>query len=157
MSQEQLRTFARDFLTPWMKERGFVRKKLTWNRRIDHFTDVIDLQESRWNQTPVCKFAINIGIFDPEVYELCWGKSAPASVSETDCVVRLRLSSLRQMNLPAKKRTDEWWEIRSETNTRSLSESITRDIDVYALPFFLSHHNEAFLLDYLRNDDSQEC
>ena len=52
---------------------GFVRQKMTWNRTLGPFVDVVDLQLSKTGDA----VTVNAGVLRPSVHKACWGADAP--------------------------------------------------------------------------------
>ena len=73
-----------------LKSRNFVRRKANWNRKNEGYIDVVDLQISKSGDT----FAVNSGVMDLEVYEICWGGKPTTFVEEPACTVRARIGEL---------------------------------------------------------------
>jgi hypothetical protein len=72
------------------------------------------------------KFAVNLGVLLPCVWEVEWQKPAPDFVQEHDCSIRSRLSSLAFG-------TDEWFEL--TTDTSILATTLVQLFDKFGLPF----------------------
>ena len=72
-----------------LKVDGFKKKGL--NMRLFHndIIFVINLQKSQFNDSEE-SFAVNLSIFSPKIYELCWGKEPPILPLESDGIFRKR-------------------------------------------------------------------
>src|SRR5215212_761753 len=77
-------TLVNGSLDPFLRTHGFSKKKHTWNRPFGSFVDVLDVQESQWNDADSCSITVNVGVFSGEIHEICWGKPAPSWISEVD-------------------------------------------------------------------------
>jgi hypothetical protein len=80
---------------------GFHRKSKTWTRRINDVHHVIDIQLSKSADSAT----INIGVFDADVHEVCWGEAAK-SITEPYAVFRTRIGHLLGDR-------DIWWSLQS--------------------------------------------
>ena len=119
----------RGYLHPVLKEKNFIRKERTWNRDARGFKDVIDVQASRWNEGESVSFTINLGVFVPSVYSICWGVDAPSFVKESDCIVRIRLGALLN-DAPKDKKRDHWWDSNSSTDFEVSTSSTPNPADM---------------------------
>ena len=95
-------------LAPRLKEAGFKKRQMTWNRRINGVVHVVDLQTSHDS------FTLNFGVFIEEVWKTCWGKPAPQFVREHECFPRFRVGKL--LSGFEEKAHDKWWRFRDEEN-----------------------------------------
>lgn len=121
-------------LASFFKARRFTRRARTWNRERSGFVDVVNIQASRWNESgKVEDLTINAGVFVPAVFELCWGKAAPAFVKEEDCTVRARIGDLLEEENPAQ--LDRWWRMTPETSAADLGADLSSLLEANVLPF----------------------
>lgn len=127
-----------------IRKEGFRRKGRTWSRHIDRFRDVVEVQETRWSESDATRVTLNLGILEPLIYEICWGKNAPPFPQETDCTVRRRIGELTE------ERKDIWWEVREHdlTGHRQIISTLLRS----GLPFFEENHSLDRLIRCLRSD-----
>jgi hypothetical protein len=116
-----------------LRPRGFVRRGRTWNRSGDSLVDVVHLQTSKSGDA----VTINVGLLDPDVYETCWQKPAPAFASEDQCTVRARIGQLIDGR-------DVWWPI-----DRDAATEIGEKVAAYVLPFLEQAHARAAMEDFL--------
>ncbi|MBO9709704.1 MAG: DUF4304 domain-containing protein [Caulobacter sp.] len=72
-----------------LRPHGFHRKSKTWTRRASDVHHVIDVQVSKSADTAT----INVGVFDSDVHEACWGEAAK-SITEPCAVFRTRIGHL---------------------------------------------------------------
>lgn len=115
---------------------GFNRKGSSnlWNRRIDGFIDVLDIQVSQFSST----YTINIGVVDVVAFQIFKDGAPPEFVYEPDATIRDRIGSLID-------RYEKWWEI---DDPDSADDTVTCIRD-YALPFFESHKSHQAVRDWL--------
>jgi len=109
-----------------LKPVGFVRRKARWNRRVDVFVDVIDLQISKDGDT----ITVNAGVLDTVVHVTLWGGATPAFVDETLCTVRARIGALIDDK-------DKWWEL----GARRSADDIADEVSARVLPFLERLHS----------------
>lgn len=121
-------------LASFFKARGFTRRAGTWNRKRSGFVDVVNIQASRWNESGKLEdLTINAGVLMPAVFELCWGKPAPAFVKEEDCTVRARIGDLLEEENGAQ--LDRWWRMTPETSAADLGVDLSSLLEANVLPF----------------------
>jgi hypothetical protein len=109
---------------------GFRRKGRVWNRSREHLVDVVDLQSSKWNTAADQSLAVNLGVFAPSVYRVCWQKEPPPVAREEDCLVRRRLSH------DLESQVDQWWTIRDARDLETAGAEIVSLLSSNAIPFF---------------------
>jgi hypothetical protein len=105
---------------------GFMRRGATWNRMSAPFTDVIDLQLSKSGDM----VTMNLGVFDPQLYELCWREEAGPFIQEPQCIVRARLGWLTSG-------IDSWWDAHADATASELIHALVSA----GLPFLQSMHD----------------
>lgn len=79
---------------------GFTRRKASWNRKVRHFVEVIDLQISKQGDTAT----VNAGVLDTSVHMRLRGCEPPEFVQEPICTVRARVGELIDGR-------DLWWQV----------------------------------------------
>ncbi len=99
-------------LKPDFKEAGFRKRGTTFNRRHTDLVHVVNFQLDRWNaprsergfdpENPGGRFAVNLGIYLPDVDLVGRGAAEDGWVAEMVCQVRERLGVLVMG-------TDHWW------------------------------------------------
>ena len=112
----------------------FKRRRSTWNRRLNSFVDVIDVQVSKSHDA----LTVNVGVTDADVYALLWGASLPEFVIQPRCTVCLRIGTLIDDR-------DRWWLLNSPSTADDMVEDVTR----YVLPFFARRHTREALKQWL--------
>jgi hypothetical protein len=113
---------------------GFVRRGLTWNRRVGAIVDVVGLQVSKAGDA----FTLNLGVLEPQVYETFWGEPAGGQVDETKCTVRTRLGYLAAAR-------DVWWRAEDPGALGEVEAALVR----YGLPFLEAHRSDAAMEGFL--------
>lgn len=120
-------------VAPLLKQRGFKKKDLTWNKSKDGVVQVVDFQLSRFSGDGEEDFTINLGVFDPQVWKKCWGKEPPKFIKEEDCFPRIRIGQL--LNKSSKESTDHWWTCSANNNESELFKEIQGFLEEKCLPF----------------------
>ena len=120
-------------LKPFLKYKGFKKYGLTWSKSSNGITQVINIQLSRSNERNEENFTINLGIFNPSIWEKCWSSEIPRIIHEEDCFPRIRISDL--LNGASKKNTDYWCTCTSETDEQALANKLIELISSKCIPF----------------------
>lgn len=120
-------------VVPLLRQHGFKKKDLTWNRPKDGIVQVVDFQLSRFSSEGEDDFTINLGVFDSQVWKQCWAKEPPKFIKEEDCFPRIRIGYL--LNGFSKESTDHWWACGAEINESELGNEIVGLIERKCLPF----------------------
>lgn len=115
----------------------FERRGRVWNRNVDGYIDVVDLQLSKYGDS----FTVNIGVLDEDIYEACWGHTCLVFYDEASCTVRERLGVLVAGR-------DTWWDIRDH-NSAGL---IAARVQEFAMNFFDQSHSPEAMERFLRSD-----
>lgn len=128
-----LKNLIKKHVAPLLKQNGFKKKDLTWNKSKDGVVQVVDFQLSRFSSDEEEDFTINLGVFDPQLWKKCWGKEPPKFIKEEDCFPRIRIGQL--LNQSSEKSTDHWWTCSANTNESELSKEIQGLLEKKCLPF----------------------
>jgi len=142
-------------VTPLLKLHGFAVRGRTFNRTTsERLTHVINFQMGSYDPTGTTyipglrenlygKFAVNLGVYVPEVAREHGGGEAKSIVQEHHCCVRARLGNL------GPERTDIWWSIKRD---RSLISDVIVRLEKEALPFLGRFQNREDVLTELATD-----
>ena len=136
-----------DELAPFLRKRGFRRKGLVWNQTSSGFVDVIEIQASRWNDAVRESFTLNFGVLSREVFQACWGRTAPTFVPEVECTVRSRVGALAGAGKKGAK--DQWWAVDGGTSLTTVAADVREAIEKYGLLFFEDLHSLVHMEKYL--------
>jgi hypothetical protein len=115
---------------------GFERQKMTWNRKLDSFIDVVDVQTSKTTDT----VTVNAGVVHPNAHAKCWGNTFPQFIEEPSCTVRARIGQL----IDGK---DQWWPL----NATNVADEIVEKVRIYVLPFLEAMHSAKAMDRFLTN------
>jgi hypothetical protein len=122
-------------LDHFLKPKGFLRQKSTWNRCGPSGIEVIDLQKSRHTE----EVTVNAGVLDEEVYAIVWEKVPPEFAGAPACTINVRIGDLTE------GRKDTWWSLDTDHATAEISESIARHV----LPFLERMRSRAEMAEFL--------
>ncbi len=126
-------------VTAFLKPLGFRKKGRTHNRATEGgLVQVVNFQMGEYpigehyvipgiRESFYGRFAVNLGVFLPCVYETEWQKPVPDFTQEHFCTIRNRLGTLAFG-------TDKWFELTSDIPT--LATTLVQLFDEFGLPFF---------------------
>ena len=100
-------------------------------------------------------FTINLGVFVPSVYRICWGVDAPSFVKESDCIVRIRLGALLN-DAPKGKKRDHWWDSNNSTDMETVGREVAKVIATRGIAFLEQFDSLTAIHDFLIQDTGWE-
>jgi hypothetical protein len=100
-----------------LEPRGFVRKKETWNRRVDSLVDVVDIQISKAGDA----VTVNSGVLDTDVHTTFWGSEPPEFIEQPYCTVCARIGELIDGR-------DKWWPLGNNGTATEMAEKVTAHV-----------------------------
>ena len=126
MNGDPLSVAAAELFAPLLKEQGFRKRRLTWNRSEFGFTSVVNVQRSQWGSRDHCVFMVNLAVgFQPE--------GAGRFLMEYDCPSFLR----RRLNDRLPGDYDNAWTI--DPNTLEIARVVVGecrdDLEKFGLPW----------------------
>lgn len=127
----------RKVLNPIFLKYGFEKTGTVWQRTVNGFTDVVDLQRSVWDST--C--TLNVGIYVAEVY-FCADFVPPKKLTAANGIVETRAGKLTSSG-----KTDVWWSL----NDPSIVDSMLNAFQNHILPFFDSYHSFDQMIEFLES------
>ena len=92
---------------------------------------------------------LNVGVFDPMVWRLVWGKEQPRFVREVECVVRSRIG--RIPNDDDEENLDEWWDWKETDEIHDLAKTLFCQIEEKAIPFLYTFEYHDYIYIFLRS------
>lgn len=125
--------FVSEHFAPMLKKQGFKKKNFIWNKHDNGFVHVVSLQKSRFSENNEDSFTINIGVFDPVTWHLCWGVKHPVFIGEGDCFPRARIGFLLARSSGVER--DYWWACNEDTDIAKLAEEIFSIFDEVVFQF----------------------
>ncbi|MBB5353468.1 hypothetical protein HNR46_003729 [Haloferula luteola] len=112
-----------------LKPLGFRKSGTTWIRP-GEWTQVINVQLSKWNSSTEAQFTVNLGISFEELHAASEGLPLKGALKEYDCDVRTRIGQ----QFPGKQ--DKWWQVTKTTDPDQLADEVFARIDQFGLPWF---------------------
>jgi hypothetical protein len=112
-----------------LKGLDYRKKGRTFNRILDSgLVHVINFQMGQSFQALYGCFAVNLGVFIPEVHTTITGQDTPKFIQEYDCEIRQRLGCLLT---PSGE--DIWWDL--TLDTEELSAAVLDSLTEHGLPY----------------------
>lgn len=125
----------RDDLGPWLRERGF-RKRRNRFRRVDPSGwQVVDFQASQWGSRDDVRFTINL-----------WVGVTELAGADADSHVQQRVGAL------IRDGEDHWWPVDLATDVQQLSDELRGILEGRALPWLETRGSLDRLIALARND-----
>lgn len=124
-----------EFIAPYLKARGFKRRRLGFSRPFAHGFDVLAFQKSSWNDKRHARFTIGLGIYWSGAQERLGKAIAGTPFSDGDCTIFRRIGDL------ITPRKDRWWTITDEQSVTTLQPEVWQVIEDFALPWFDRGHD----------------
>jgi uncharacterized protein DUF4304 len=117
-ARQQYDVMIRDEIGPWLRERGF-RKRRNRFRRVDRDGwQVVDFQASSWGSRDDVRFTINL-----------WVGVTELEGAEADAQVQQRVGAL----LPSGE--DHWWPLDADTDTSALATELRAVLAELCIPW----------------------
>ncbi|MEQ8286937.1 DUF4304 domain-containing protein [Thalassospira sp.] len=130
-----MQEFVKAELAPFFKSLGFKKKGLMWNRSVSGKVEVLGLQVATYSKEGMEEyFTINMGIFEEELWRVCWDKEVPKFPRTEECFPRVRVGQLLLENGHSSK--DKWWECAACTVNSVLGKDVRGVVSEFCLPFF---------------------
>ena len=140
----EFNNLIKETLAKSLKEIGFKKQNNNFMRPLGDFTQVCNVQRSRYNHIGEIRFTINFGFFIPVVYSVLGDKTKLPSFPKTDdCHIDGRTGHLIYG-------TDYWYELNEETSLETLTEQFKNDIKNHLIPMFQEIQTMDFLLNLIR-------
>lgn len=132
-------------LASLMKERGFRKDARTFRRTTEEgVVHVINFQMSAYGTAVEGRFAVNLGVFIPEVHAHFHPDAATKKVHVVDCVISERLAMLDGANL------DVWWN--TSSSVASL-EDVSKRLRAHGFPYLDSFASRSQIIQAIRDSD----
>jgi Domain of unknown function (DUF4304) len=120
-ARERYDAMVRDEIGPWLRERGFKKRRNRFRRADDAGWEIVDFQASQWGSRDRVRFTINLWVGVPELDE---------SDSRIDPHVEQRLGALI-----ADDGEDVWWSVDADTDVVQLARELRTLLDELGLPW----------------------
>ena len=117
-AREKYDAMLRDQISPWLRERGFRKRRNRFRRADDQGWQVVDFQASQYGSRDDVQFTINL-----------WVGVRELEVVEAERQVEQRVGAL----LPGAE--DHWWPMDGATDTAALGSEIRDIVETRCLPW----------------------
>jgi hypothetical protein len=117
-AREKYDAMVREEVGPWLRERGFSKRRNRFRRASDDGWQVVDFQASQWGSHDDVRFTISVWVGVSELAE-----------AEAGAQVQERVGAL----LPGGE--DHWWAVDLATDTTDLADEVRRVLQERCLPW----------------------
>jgi Domain of unknown function (DUF4304) len=133
-AREKYDAMLREEIGPWLRARGFRKRRNRWRRADDDGWQVVDFQASAWGSRDDVRFTINL-----------WVGVSELAKAEAFNQVEVRVGTL----LPGEE--DGWWALDPATDTASLANELRHVLEGRCLPWLEARRTLERLMDIARN------
>jgi uncharacterized protein DUF4304 len=133
-AREKYDAMLRDEVGPWLRARGFKKRRNRFRRADDDGWQVVDFQASQWGSRDDVRFTINLWVGVPELAD-----------TERDAQVQERVGLL----LPGGQ--DHWWSLDAGTDATALADELRHVLQERCLPWLEGRRSLDHLMDIARS------
>jgi len=105
--QLRARQLVKNWLTPYLKEKGFTKNGRLYSRHAGRMLHLIDIQQSPYNRADEVSFALNCGVHVPGVKSHFWNAPEPTKLDAADGIIDTRPGLVTVPKCP------QWWHLRT--------------------------------------------
>jgi len=127
-----LQSLIKTYLVTLLKEHGFKKSNITWNRNSVEVTHVINTQKSRFNEKYYIRFTLNVGMWMQPVWSIYHNLEIPKFISINNCFPDFRLGELLY---DFSKVRDKWWLITNVDDVKVVGEELYNALAQKCIPF----------------------
>lgn len=132
-------------LASLMKERGFRKDARTFRRTTEEgVVHVINFQMSAYGTAVEGRFAVNLGVFIPEVHTHFHPDAVIKKIHVVDCVISERLAMLDGANL------DVWW---NTSNPAANLDDVSKRLRAHGFPYLDSFASRSQIIQAIRDSN----
>lgn len=131
---DRFNSIIKETLAPLFKKNNFKKSGLTWNKKNNEITQVINIQKSKYSDAELVDFTFNLGVFSAVAFEIIWENSAPKVAKEENCLLRTRIGPVIQNDFSGTAK-DQWWRIENSTNVDNLARELLDVTENVAMTF----------------------
>ena len=139
---ETIDIILKDHIAPFLKDHDFKKNGANFVRPLCDCSDAINLQKSQWNTADEAQFAINLGIYWPEVQKNFGAQKLVPFPNVAQCTVQERLGRLL-------KGSDFWWSVSPQCNASALGKEVVEALINYGIPWLENGHDPKISFAYL--------
>jgi hypothetical protein len=140
---EEFKTVLKEIIAPKLKEIGFKKSNLNFNRSFDDVIQLINIQKSQYNHSERLIFTVNIGFYNSRIFEISRNRTEPKFVTIDNCFLWGRSGLLIYGH-------DYWYELNFNSDFKDLVVKIEDDFRDHIFPLYERFQKLNSLIDFLR-------
>ncbi len=145
--ERRIQSIMKNYITPFLKEHGFVKDRSRYYRRLDDLTWLVEIERSGFNDATEARFTIDCGVYVPGLISRYAPVEEPTRPDYSECALSARLGYLAEDHI------DTWWTLSIVDDEPQLDMEIGKDIverlTRYGLPFLQRFQAPADVLGFL--------
>lgn len=142
----EFQTIIKTIIAPLLKESGFKKNNLNFNRTINELVQSINIQRSQYNHVERVLFTVNFGFYNSLLFQISRDKNQePKFVTSDNCFAWGRSGHLIYNH-------DHWYELNLAKDYDEVSHQIEIDLKKHIIPLFNKLHTLDSLIELLRID-----
>jgi hypothetical protein len=143
---DEFQILIKTIIAPMMKEFGFKKSNLNFNKTLDDLVQYVNVQRSQWNHVDRISFTLNLGFYNSRLYLISQNKiEQPKFIREYNCFAWIRTGKLIYNH-------DYWYELNQDTKYEDIAEKIEKDMKGYVIPMFQELNTLNSLIELFRTD-----
>lgn len=154
---KRLNLILKDYISPFLREFGFRKKKLNYSCAINEVKWLINVQRSKFNDQSKSEFTLNVGVYVPGVWSTYAtyekAKIEPLNPTLRECSFHERIAVLTN------EKEDIWWKLRADDSDEvdnEIAQDLLDKIKNAAIPFFNKFNSSLEVAEFLSSDLSKE-
>lgn len=143
-AQEAFDQLVTDGVWPFLEQRGFMRNRSTFHRKVGPNWQVVNLQRRRVSDASRVLFTANLGVALDRIRTGTYDWAPGRRPAEYRCHLRERIGYLLRDG-------DTWWEVSADSNVVALAETVTLALELYGLPWLDARSSDEALVSLVRD------
>jgi len=145
-TEELFKQITNECISTPLKKIGFKKDVSNYSRDFPSFSQIINIQKSRWNTSEEIQFVLNIGFYNSKYHSELSKLPEPKKPKEYDCFVRFRLNKLTHNK-------DYWYSIKNSMECSNLKAEIENNFVNQLIPFLESNKTFEQLYSTIENEE----
>lgn len=131
--KQQFDTLLKVTIAPALKQMGFKKKGLHFNKAVNNIFQCFNIQKDKWNSNESLSFTFNVGYYCGKINSVFQETNVSISSPQiNDCFIQGRISDLTH-------KKEQWYELGKTESFERVTSQVNNDIQV-----FLKQHFEKY-------------